>query len=351
MGKPKKGWFEIFRGGKQRDSNGTEVDGDALIDKILSKFASGGTDAGLVVGHPDDDAPVFGKIAKLNEYMRDGTRVLIAKPHEVVGSFSKQIKKNWFPGRSIGVESDGTLLHVGFLPKGVPPAVKGMLPAEFQQAGGQVFFNEFESQEDDFFSKFKSWLNSEISASGDGSSEGEPTKPKEGDMSKFSQEDLDAATKKSADEASKKAKEEARKEFAEKQEKQAKKTSDKEVKDWVYRKVKSGVILPALVDGGLVEFMQCLDIKGKHEFSEGEERTPLEFAKEMLEFLGGKGKIETGEFAKNDDAPPEGGKMDPQVEASAALAFQAAEAKKGNHIGIAQAVTAIRSANKKGGAE
>lgn len=345
MHRLEKGWFEIFRGGKQHDSLGAEVDGDALIDKILSKFSSGGTDAELVVGHPDDDAPGFGKIAELKEYMRDGTRVLIAKPKDVVASFAKQVRKNWFPGRSIGVEADGTLLHVGFLPQGVPPAVKGMLPATFSESGGQVFFNEFETQEEALLDKIKSWVRSEFSSVKAVEEKEDEPKQEEVSMSEFSQADLDAAK----EEAAKEAKEEARKEFAAEQAKQAKKASDKAVKSWVDGKVKEGVIMPALVDGGLVQFMQSLDISEKHEFSEGEESTPLEFCQEMLEFLGGNNKIQTKEFAKKEDAPAGAGRIDPQVEAQAARTFQAAEAKKGRNIGIAQALTEVRAANAQGG--
>lgn len=305
MKRPPKGWFEIFKGGRQRDSKGVVVDGDGLIDKILAKYAAHGkTDARLVFGHPDDHPPDFGKIAELKEYVRDGVRVLIAKPKDVVKSFAEQVKSGWLPGRSISVLPDGTLEHVGFLPINKPPAVDGMLPAEFQAGTGQLFFSEFEQQEEeDFFTKFKSWFNRELAAANGfapelgNQTEEQETMGKEG--STFTQADLDKATA----EAAERAKAEAKNEFAAQQAKERKKESDKAVKAWVDDKVKAGVILPALVDGGLVQFMQKLEIEEKHEFAEGEQRTQLEFVKELLEFFGNKTKIETKEFAAwQDDA-------------------------------------------------
>ena len=351
MTRPPKGWFEIFKGGQQRDSKGVVVDGDGIIDKILAKYsADGKTDAGLVFGHPDDDAPDYGKIAELKEYVRDGVRVLLAKPKEVVKSFAQQVKSGWLPGRSISVLPDGTLEHVGFLPINKPPAVGGMLPAEFQTGEGQLFFSEFEKpEEEDFFTKFKSWFSKELAAANGVGPELPENQTKEETMGKegstFTQADIDAAVAKAAEEADAKAK----KEFAAQQAKERKKESDKAVKAWVDDKVKAGVILPALVDGGLVKFMQSLESAEKHEFSEGDECTPLEFAKEMLEFLGGKGKIETKEFASKDTAPPPGGKLSVEAEVAAAHAFMASEAKQGRTVGIAEAVTAIRKAREEGG--
>lgn len=354
MTRPPKGWFEIFKGGQQRDSKGVVVDGDGIIDKILAKYsADGKTDAGLVFGHPDDDAPDYGKIAELKEYVRDGVRVLLAKPREVVKSFAQQVKSGWLPGRSISVLPDGTLEHVGFLPINKPPAVAGMLPAEFQAGEGQLFFSEFAPPEDeDFFTKFKNWFSKELAAANgvapelENQTEEEETMGKEGNN--FTQADLDKATAEAAERAKAEAKAEAKKEFAAQQAKERKEESDKAVKAWVDDKVKAGVILPALVDGGLVKFMQSLESAEKHEFSEGDECTPLEFAKDMLEFLGGKGKIETKEFAGNDTAPPPGGKLSVEAEVAAAHAFMASEAKQGRTVGIAEAVTAIRKAREEG---
>jgi hypothetical protein len=297
-----------------------------------------------VFGHPDDDAPEYGKIADLAEYVRSGVRVLIAKPKEVLSSFGKQVKSGWLPGRSISVLPDGTLEHIGFLPVNKPPAVDGMLPAEFAASEGQIFFSAFCPQEEDFFEKFKNWFNRELAAANGVDLELPENKQedKEGDMGKegstFTKADVDAAVA----EAAKKAEEKARQEFAEQQARDRKTESDKAVKQWVDDKVKAGIILPALVDGGLVSFMQSLDIAEKHEFAEGEHRTPLEFCKELLEFLGSQNRIETKEFARRDNAPPAGNTIDVQAQVAAAHAFMAAEKEKGRSVTIEEAVTAIQ---------
>ncbi|MCK4529320.1 hypothetical protein KAW18_18305, partial [candidate division WOR-3 bacterium] len=50
-------WIEIFKGGKQIDSNGVEHDGDALIDKAIAVFNPGIHEPPAVAGHPKDNAP------------------------------------------------------------------------------------------------------------------------------------------------------------------------------------------------------------------------------------------------------------------------------------------------------
>ncbi|MCI5211504.1 MAG: hypothetical protein D3910_22595 [Candidatus Electrothrix sp. ATG2] len=306
--------------------------------------------AGLVFGHPDDEAPDYGKVGDLGEYIRDGVRVLIAKPKGVISSFVQQVKSGWLPGRSISVLPDGTLEHVGFLPANKPPAVRGMLPAEFQGGNGQMFYSAFEPEEEDIFAKFKSWFSKELAATNGvdqdlpgNQIEDEEDMGKEGNT--FTQADLDAAVATAA----KKAEEELKQEFAEEQAKAAKKDSDKAVQAWVDGKVKAGIIPPRWVDGGIVKAFQALDHVKKYEFCEGEKDTPLDFFKGLIEDLENYEPVSTKEFATRDTAPPSGGKLSVEAEVAAAHAFMASEAKQGRTVGIAEAVTAIRQAKEQGG--
>jgi len=50
-------WIEIFRGGKQIDSNGREHDGDAVIDRAIATFNASNHEPPVVVGHPKDNCP------------------------------------------------------------------------------------------------------------------------------------------------------------------------------------------------------------------------------------------------------------------------------------------------------
>jgi hypothetical protein len=65
-------YIEIFKGGKQTDSSGTEHDGDSLIDKALSLFNASEHEPPAVIGHPEENAPAFAWVEDLKEEIVDG---------------------------------------------------------------------------------------------------------------------------------------------------------------------------------------------------------------------------------------------------------------------------------------
>lgn len=131
-------WIEIFRGGKQVDSNGVSHDGDALIERAVSQFDAAEHEPPLVVGHPRDNSPAFGWVEGLKTALRGSSKVLLAKCRQVVPEFEGLVRQGVYKKRSAAFYPDGRLRHVGFL-GGVPPAVKGLADIGFAEAAGSVF--------------------------------------------------------------------------------------------------------------------------------------------------------------------------------------------------------------------
>ena len=71
-------WIEVFRGGTQVDSSGTEHDGDALIDKAVSSFNTAEHEPPVVIGHPKDNAPAYAWVEGLKSNVKNGAKVLMA---------------------------------------------------------------------------------------------------------------------------------------------------------------------------------------------------------------------------------------------------------------------------------
>lgn len=118
-------WIEIFRGGRQTDSQGREHDGDEVIDKALASFNVKEHEPPLTVGHPQENSPAFGWVEGLKAIVRDGAKVLMAKFRQVAPDFEDLVKQGLFKKRSASFYPDGRLRHVGFL-GAAPPAVKGL---------------------------------------------------------------------------------------------------------------------------------------------------------------------------------------------------------------------------------
>lgn len=119
-------WFEIFRAGKQTDSQGrtTHFTTDDL-DSIVASHES----APLVFGHPKSNDPAYGWTSALK---REGN-VLLAKAGDVVAEFSDAVKNKLFPKRSVSIEPHGDgykLNHIGFL-GAKRPAVPGLADIQF----------------------------------------------------------------------------------------------------------------------------------------------------------------------------------------------------------------------------
>jgi len=137
-----KKWFEIFRTGTH-----TALDGKVLtytesdLDAIVSSYDPAKNEAPMVVGHPKLNHPAFGWVKELK---REGDK-LLAYAEQIVPEFAEMVNQGLFKKRSIALNADGTLRHVGFL-GAVPPAVKGLADVEFgdgETADGESF--EFSS--------------------------------------------------------------------------------------------------------------------------------------------------------------------------------------------------------------
>ena len=120
-------WIEIFKAGKQTDSQGREKDFTAAdLDKIVSSYNPANHEAPVVIGHPQENAPAWGWVEGLK---REG-QVLLAKFKDLVPEFVDLVKQGMFKKRSISLYPDLSLRHVGFL-GAVPPAVKGLADIQF----------------------------------------------------------------------------------------------------------------------------------------------------------------------------------------------------------------------------
>jgi cation transport regulator ChaB len=138
-------WIEIFKNGKQIDSDGVEHNGDELIDKALKNFNLSQHQPPVVIGHPKNDDPAYAWVSELKDsIIDDGTRVLLAKFKDVVPEFEDVIKKGLYKTRSASFYPDGTLRHVGFL-GGMPPAVKGLQNLKFEDVDNYISFEEMEN--------------------------------------------------------------------------------------------------------------------------------------------------------------------------------------------------------------
>ncbi len=118
-------WIEVFKGGRQVDSEGREHDGDQVIDMAVATFDPDEHEPPVVVGHPKEDAPAFAWVENLKTEIKNGTKVLFAKFRDVVPEFEEMVRKGLFKKRSASFYRDGRLKHVGFL-GAAAPAVKGM---------------------------------------------------------------------------------------------------------------------------------------------------------------------------------------------------------------------------------
>jgi len=139
-------WIEIFKGGKQIDSQGREHNGDEIIDRAIETFDTAEHEPPVVIGHPKDNAPAFGWIEDLKSHFKGGVKVLLAKLKQVAPEFEDIVKNGLFKKRSASFYKDGRLRHVGFLGAEVP-AVKGLVDIQFND-GDSTMNIDFVSSSD-----------------------------------------------------------------------------------------------------------------------------------------------------------------------------------------------------------
>lgn len=137
-------WIQVFSTGTHTDSNGnTRTWTKDDLDLIASTYDPKNHEAPHVIGHPKTNSPAYGWIDAVK---REGNHLYV-KTKSAVKEFVEMLKKGMFKKRSISINADGTLNHIGWL-GAKAPAVKGLEDFQFSNEDKIVFY-EFESQEDE----------------------------------------------------------------------------------------------------------------------------------------------------------------------------------------------------------
>lgn len=119
--------FEIFKTGSHTSDKG--ITRDYSLDDlnfIAQSYDPSVQEAPIVIGHPVDSSPAYGWVKSLKVV---GDR-LIAKAKDLIPEFKEALLNKLYKKRSISLDSDGKLRHIGFL-GGALPAVKGLADIQF----------------------------------------------------------------------------------------------------------------------------------------------------------------------------------------------------------------------------
>lgn len=133
--------IHIFRAGTHTTNQGVDLTfSEADLAATASAYDPTAHEAPVVVGHPAEDAPAYGWVAGVQA---DGAE-LFATLRDVHAAFAEQVKAGaykkisaaFYPPDHPGNPRPGvwSLRHVGFL-GAHPPAVKGLRPVQFADAG------------------------------------------------------------------------------------------------------------------------------------------------------------------------------------------------------------------------
>ncbi len=119
--------FEIFKTGTHTSDKGITKDyTEDDLNFIATSYNPSENEAPIVIGHPADNAPAYGWIESLKVV---GDK-LIAKAKDIIPEFKEAVQKGLYKKRSISLDKDGKLRHVGFL-GAAAPAVKGLADIQF----------------------------------------------------------------------------------------------------------------------------------------------------------------------------------------------------------------------------
>ena len=119
--------FEIFKTGSHTSDKG--ITKDYSLDDlnfIAQSYDPEVQEAPIVIGHPVDSSPAYGWVDSLKVV---GDR-LIAKAKDLIPEFKEALSNKLYKKRSISLDSEGKLRHIGFL-GGALPAVKGLADIQF----------------------------------------------------------------------------------------------------------------------------------------------------------------------------------------------------------------------------
>lgn len=121
--------FEILKTGSFSNSQGKEVNfSQSDLEKIASSYDPAISEAPIVIGHPKSNDPAYGWIDSLKV---NGNK-LIASASRIVPEFLNAVKEGLFKKRSVSLNPDNSLRHVGFLGATLP-AVKGLADLQFAE--------------------------------------------------------------------------------------------------------------------------------------------------------------------------------------------------------------------------
>ncbi len=149
--------FEIFRTGSHTSNNGiTKSYSLSDLNSIAESYNPQILEAPIVLGHPKSNSPAFGWIESLKVV---GDR-LIANAKDIVPEFMEAVKKGLFKKRSVSLDKDGKLRHVGFLGAAIP-AVQGLADIQFSEDDINESF-EFNNEDNTQSDPNKNLLNDQI---------------------------------------------------------------------------------------------------------------------------------------------------------------------------------------------
>lgn len=247
-------WIPIFSGGIQTDSQDNSHDGDLVIDKAIANFNPVIHEPPVVIGHPRENAPAFGWVESLKGEYVDGVNHLFAKFKQVDPEFERLVEGGSYKKRSASFYPDGTLRHVGFL-GAMPPAVKGLADVSFSDSE----FIEFEQPTDG---------RNDPSMSG---------------LQTYSESELTTILNKAREDERRK----SQLDFSERERKLQQDQRNYDIDQFVKSRVKDGIIPPAMVGSGLVEFMQSIQEAAVFEFAEGTDKSdPLSWFRNFIDDWG-----------------------------------------------------------------
>lgn len=243
-------WIDIFKTGTHTDSNGvTKTWDNSDLDQIVSHYNPEKHEAPVVIGHPKDDAPAYGWVEKLGR----SENVLYAKLKDIAPEFIDLIKRKLYKKRSIALYPGLELRHVGFL-GAMPPAIKGLRNIELADAEDIISIDDSMGEVD----------NGKL----------------------FSEEDVKGLVASARKEGEAAARNVLTREFRAKEENAKKEVDSREIRAYVEKKVDGGIIPPALVHMGIVQFMESLNETSLEiQFSEGHKQLPLDWFKQFIEAM------------------------------------------------------------------
>ncbi len=282
----------VFKAGKHTDMSGNVrqwTQGD--LDAIISSYDPSHHEAPVVIGHPATNAPAWGWVKGLT---RTGD-MLYAELKDLDPTFTQWLKDGRYRKRSISLNSDLSLRHIGFL-GAMPPAVKGLPDVQFAADDTTFTIETEEKQHMSFMQKFKDLLKSEGVDVTDipetkSFSEQEVQTMITQSVSKAT-EDLKKAydAKEQAFAESVKAREDELKKQAEAIAAEKTKARKQEITAFCETLIKGGKLTPAAVNQGmgLSAFLESISDIQTIEFGEGDKKatqTPAEFMQAFLSSL------------------------------------------------------------------